>query len=95
MHHKPEELPLGHSPANAADADAVELARLWLVDGQPSFVVGDELWESPEMWGLLVASFIQYLSGVYQAEGFDRRCVLGRILTSLATEVKQQASVAG
>lgn len=94
MHRKPEELTLDRSPATAVDAEAVEVARLWLVDGQPAFVVGPELWERPEMWGLLVANFIHYLSAVYQAEGFDRRFVLGRILTSLATEVKQQSSTA-
>lgn len=92
MDHKPEELPLERTAAAALDAEAVEVARLWLVDGQPSFVVGKELWEKPEMWGLLVANFIQYLSGVYQAEGFDRRFMLGRILTTLAVEVKHQAS---
>jgi len=80
------EIPLNARLADSR-ADARETARLWIVDGEPTFVIGAQLWDEPEMWGLLIAEFIQHIATVYQAEGFDRKAVLQKITTALYVEV--------
>jgi hypothetical protein len=88
------EIPLDNSPVSDPSATAMEIARLWIVDGRPTFLIGPQLWQKPEMWGLLISDLIEHLGNAYQAAGFDRESAVRQIVTALTVERKDPTSSA-
>jgi len=89
-----EEISLEGSPVSNANDAAMELARLWLVDGRPTFLINTQLWEKPEMWGLLLSDFVEHIANAYRAEGNDRNAVIKKITMAFEVERKSPTSSA-
>lgn len=78
------ELPL---PPTIADAEkAMEMARIWIVDGDQHVVLSPNLWKDPAAWGLMLADLARHVAAAYAAKGQDRGAVLGRIREALDAE---------
>lgn len=70
------DLPAPEIPANS---QSVELLRIWLIDGAPSFIITPNLWNDPSAWGLLLADVMRHLGNAYEVEGKDKDTVIHRI----------------
>lgn len=78
------ELPL---PATIADAErAMEMARVWIVDGDQHVVLSPNLWKDPAAWGLMLADLARHVATAYAGKGHDKEVVLGRIREALDAE---------
>ena len=58
---------------------AMELIRVWIIDGKPTCVITPNLWEDPSSWGLLLADVIRHLGNAYASEGHNREATITRI----------------
>jgi hypothetical protein len=70
----------------ADDSRAMELLRVWLVDGKPTVVITRNLWEDPAAWGLLLADVVRHLGNAYEALGRGRGAVLARVKKAFEVE---------
>lgn len=80
------ELPI---PAAVSDAGrALELLRVWLVDGNQLMVISPSLWKDPASWGLLLVDLAREVAAAYEAQGRDRGETFDRILQGFRAEVE-------
>jgi hypothetical protein len=78
------ELPI---PSVVDEADqAMEMARIWLVDGDQCVVLSPNLWRDPASWGLMLVDLARHVAGAYEAQGLDASTVLQRIREALDAE---------
>jgi hypothetical protein len=79
------ELPL---PPTLDQADrAMELARVWIVDGHQHVVLSPSLWDDPASWGLMLVDIARHVASAYKARmGRDRADVLQRIREAFDAE---------
>jgi hypothetical protein len=75
-------------------ARSMELARIWLVDGAPRFVVTPNLWKDAATWGLLTADLIRHIANAYEASGADRQQIEARIKAAFDAEWGNSTSAA-
>jgi hypothetical protein len=73
-------------PRHDRDAKKMELLRVWLIDGAPSVVITPNLWEDPEMWGLMLADLMRHVGNSYEADGRNFDEVLSRIKAAFDAE---------
>lgn len=66
-------------PDVSKNSRAMELIRVWLIDGKPICVITPNLWEEPSAWGLLLADVIRHLGNAYAREGHCREAIIDRI----------------
>lgn len=80
-----KELPI---PAKAADAeDAIELARVWVADGNQHVSLATEVWEDPAAWGIALVDLARHLAAAYeQTSGMSRDATLARIRAGFDAE---------
>lgn len=79
-----QELPV---PATLDQATrAMEIARVWIVDGDQHIVLSQDLWRDPASWGLMLADLARHVANAYEAQGQDRKAVLLRIREALDAE---------
>ena len=78
-----QELPV---PEMTSDHRAMELARLWLVDGAAQVVISPNLWADPAPWGILLADLVQHLGNAYEAQGKNRSDAISRIVAAFDAE---------
>ena len=69
-------------------SDAVELLRVWHVNGNQEFIVATDIWEDPAAWGLLLADLARQITESYGADSVygDQKQVLQRIKQGLDVE---------
>jgi len=67
------------APEMSKNTRAMELIRVWLIDGKPTCVITPNLWEDPSAWGLLLADLIRHLGNAYSLEGHSREKTIARI----------------
>lgn len=78
------ELPV---PATLDQAEkAMEIARVWIVDGDQHVVLSRSLWPDPAAWGLMLVDLARHVAVAYEAQGDDRLAVLQRIREALEAE---------
>lgn len=76
-------------PASIHDADrAMELARVWLVDGNPHVSISGNLWDDPAAWGLMLVDLAKHVANAYEKDGKDREAALNRILDGFRAEME-------
>ncbi|MFK8080642.1 MAG: DUF5076 domain-containing protein [Granulosicoccus sp.] len=46
-------------------ADAMELLRVWHVNGNQEFIIATQVWEDPAAWGLLLADLARQIANTY------------------------------
>ena len=54
MARRPDELQV--PPAARKDRDAVELARIWIAEGNQHVTLRPEVWEDPANWGIMAGA---------------------------------------
>ena len=67
------------APDMSENTRAMELIRVWLIDGKATCVITPNLWDDPSAWGLLLADVIRHLGNAYSREGHSREAVIARI----------------
>jgi hypothetical protein len=79
-----QELP---RPATLDQAQrAMEIARIWIVDGDQHVVLSQNLWHDPANWGLMLADLARHVANAYEAQGQAREGVLRRIRAAFEAE---------
>jgi hypothetical protein len=72
------ELPV--PPTASAARQAVEIARVWIVDGRQHVTLNAKAWKDPAAWGLLLVDLAKHLANAYeQVDGRDADVTLARI----------------
>lgn len=67
-------------PSASADPKAVEIARVWAVNGTQEVRLRTATWKDPAAWGLILVELASDVANTYaQIEGRDRGEVLARI----------------
>ncbi len=67
-------------PAAEADADAIEVVRVWVAQGGQHVSINVGAWEDPMAWGIVLADLAGHLANAYQQEsGLDRKETLRKI----------------
>jgi Domain of unknown function (DUF5076) len=67
------------APDISENTRAMELIRVWLIDGRPTCVITPNLWEDPSAWGLLLVDVMRHLGKAYSIEGHSREAIIARI----------------
>jgi hypothetical protein len=73
-------------PAVERAREAMEMARIWIVDGDEHVVISPNLWEDPAAWGLVLADLAKHVAAAYEAQGHERGAVLERIHDAFEVE---------
>ena len=67
-------------PAAQADANAIELLRVWAANGQQHVSLVTNVWPDPAAWGILLVDLAKHVAYAYQqTSGKDFDGVLKRI----------------
>ena len=64
----------------------MEIARVWIVDGDQHVVLTQNLWRDPASWGLMLADLARHVANAYEAQGHGREFVLQRIREAFEAE---------
>lgn len=62
-----EELPV--PPAAESASQAIELARVWAVDGAQHVSLATGLWADPGAWGLMLVDLARHVARAYELTG--------------------------
>ena len=73
-------------PAVARAKRAVEMARIWIVDGDQHVVISPDLWKDPAAWGLMLVDLAKHVASAYAAQGHERESVLEKIREAFEVE---------
>ena len=65
---------------------AMEIARIWIVDGDQHVVLSPNLWRDPASWGLMLVDLARHVASAYEAQGQARDVVLQRIREAFDAE---------
>ncbi len=67
-------------PAAKADANAIEVVRVWVAQGGQHVSINVGVWEDPMAWGIVLADLAGHLANAYAQEaGLDRQETLQKI----------------
>ena len=84
---KVEDATLPVPPAVSRASKAMEMARIWLVDGDQHVVLTPNLWKDPASWGLMLVDLARHVASAYESQGgHDRAEVLRRIRDAFDAE---------
>ena len=84
MRAEESELPI---PPEAEQGEkVVEMARIWVVDGDQQVVISSNLWKDPAAWGLMLVDLAKHVASAYEAQGHERAAVLERIHEAFEVE---------
>lgn len=67
------------APYISPDSRGMELIRVWIIDGKPTFAITPNLWDDPAPWGLMLADIVRHLGNAYSMQGKDREATMKRI----------------
>lgn len=83
---KVDDAPLPVPPAVRTASNAMEMARIWLADGDQHVVLSPNLWKDPAAWGLMLVDLARHVASAYESQGHDRAAVLQRIREAFEAE---------
>src|SRR4051812_42586839 len=66
-------------PVALADANAVEVLRVWAAPGSPQQLTLRTTWKDAGAWGLMLVDVARHAAKAYAAEGEDPKVILARI----------------
>jgi hypothetical protein len=89
---KTKEIETNGIPVFERYEEAVEVARIWIVDGKPTFLIGTPLWDKPELWGLLISDLMRHVANAYASEGVNREFALQKIMGAFNVEMNHPTS---
>jgi hypothetical protein len=73
-------------PAVRSAQKAMEMLRVWVVDGHQEIVLSPNMWKDSRSWGLLLVDIARHVANVYEQQGVDRAVVLQSIRAALDVE---------
>ncbi len=73
-------------PAVESSKKAMEIIRVWIVDGHQEIVLSSNLWNDPGAWGLLLVDIARHVSIIYQSQSMDKNRVLKLIRAAFEAE---------
>ena len=79
-----EKLEPPHTVYNADQA--VEVARIWIVDHGQHVSISSNLFKEPAAWGLMLVDLAKHVANAYAQQGWDRTEVLKSILHGFEIE---------
>jgi hypothetical protein len=89
-----KELPI--PPEAATRESAIELARIWVANGNQHVSLATGIWDDPAAWGLMLVDLARHIANSYAAMGgTSHEAVLARIRSgfdaewSAATDVQE------
>lgn len=79
MSSHPNELPV--PPTACRNNEAMELARIWIAEGQQEFVLESKVWDDAAAWGLLLVDLARHVARHYAStsDNKSKDSVLKRI----------------
>jgi len=81
---KTKDLPIPDAVKDASRS--MEMARVWLADGEQCVVLSPNLWKDPASWGLMLVDLARHAANAYEAQGHDREKALDRIYEGFQAE---------
>jgi hypothetical protein len=85
-----EELPI---PSNVTSANQkMEMARIWLVDGEQIVSLSSNLWDDPGAWGLMLVDLAKHVAQAYALQGRNPHETLTRIKSAMDAEWQHPTS---
>jgi hypothetical protein len=81
---KSNELPIPEVVNDSADA--LEMARIWIVDGNQIVTLSPRLWTDPGAWGLMLVDLANHVAKAYEARGLNRSEALAAIQNAMHAE---------
>ncbi len=67
---------------------AIELARIWIADGNQHVAISGNLWKDPAAWGLMLVDLAKHVANVYAQHGENREVAFKRILAGFLAEIE-------
>ena len=74
---------------------AMELARIWIVDGNQHVSISGNLWKDPAAWGLMLVDLAKHVANAYAQHGENREATLNRIFAGFLAEIKSATDEPG
>lgn len=71
---------------------AVEMARIWVADGNQVVVLSPHTWSDPAAWGLMLADLARHVAAAYGRNGHDVAATLNRVREAFDAEWKHPTS---
>jgi hypothetical protein len=71
---------------------SMELARIWIIDGDQYVVLSSSLWDDPALWGLMLVDVARHVSKAYASKGKNEEDVLKRIKNAFDSEWESPTS---
>jgi Domain of unknown function (DUF5076) len=71
----------------------VEMARIWLADGEPVVVLSPIQWKDPANWGLLLVDLARHVASAYAQLDHDLPVTLERIHAAFEAEWEHPTSL--
>jgi hypothetical protein len=65
---------------------SIEMARIWVADGEQLVTLSTRVWSDPACWGLMLADLARHVAAAYQPLGHDRDETLKRIRAAFDAE---------
>ena len=65
---------------------AVEVARIWVADGNQIVVLSPHMWDDPAAWGLMLVDLARHVAAAYKRKGRDAASTLNRIHEAFEAE---------
>jgi hypothetical protein len=64
-------------PAAKASSSALELVRVWAIDGKQHVTLATDLWDDPASWGIMLVDLAKHGADAYQrTTGKEKEAVL-------------------
>lgn len=79
-----QELPIPSSIEGCEKA--IEMARIWIADGDQHVVLSPDLWSDPGAWGLMLVDLARHVANAYAQKGHDSSVVLANIRAAMDAE---------
>lgn len=76
-------------PNTIYNADrAMEIARIWVVDGCQHVRISSNIWEDPAVWGMMLVDLAKHVANIYEQRGDDKDKTMDRILYAFNAEIQ-------
>ena len=82
------EHPLAPPPGVQQAEQAIELARIWALDGAQHVTINVQLWNDPAAWGMMLVDFARHIAAAYSESGLDEDEALARLRAGFDAEWK-------
>jgi hypothetical protein len=80
----PDSLPI---PAKVREAkQKIEMARIWVADGNQIVTLSPTVWSDPACWGLMLVDLARHVAAAYEPLGHQREATLERIRAAFDVE---------